>query len=167
MGRNHQDPSVGAMKKKKAKSKASGKKTTTKSTKATETKELNPAQVLKDISALVEAEAAELAVAVIGEGMKGQLSPVKFLFEMAHIFPPPTDESETSKDEDSLAETLLDRLNIPKRPLVHDELQKEEDEDVVVSQPKKDAGTDSEGDGDEKTEAVWVGSGGMPPIASS
>ena len=145
------------MKKKKAKkSKTAAKKTAKKSTKATETKELNPAQVLKDISALVEAEAAELAVAVIGEGMKGQLSPVKFLFEMAHIFPPPTDESETSKDEDSLAETLLDRLNIPKRPLVHDELQKEEDEDVVVIQPKKDVGTDSEGDGDEKTEAVGV-----------
>jgi len=75
------------MKKQKAKSKTVAKKTAKKSTKATETKELNPAQVLKDISALVEAEAAELAVAVIGEGMKGQLSPVKFLFEMAHIFP--------------------------------------------------------------------------------
>ena len=144
------------MKKQKAKSKTVAKKTAKKSTKATETKELNPAQVLKDISALVEAEAAELAVAVIGEGMKGQLSPVKFLFEMAHIFPPPTDESE-SKDEDSLAETLLDRLNIPKRPLVHDELQKEEDdEDVVMIQRKKDVGTDSEGSADEKTEAVGV-----------
>jgi len=144
------------MKKQKAKSKTVAKKTAKKSTKATETKELNPAQVLKDISALVEAEAAELAVAVIGEGMKGQLSPVKFLFEMAHIFSAPTDESE-SKDEDSLAETLLDRLNIPKRPLVHDELQKEEDdEDVVMIQRKKDVGTDSEGSADEKTEAVGV-----------
>jgi len=132
------------MKKKKAKSKTAAKKATA----------MNPAQVLKDISALVEAEAAELAEAVIGEGMKGQLSPVKFLFEMARIFPPPTDES-ASKDEDSLAETLLDRLNIPKRPLVHDELQKEEDdEDVVVIQRKNAAGTDSEGDGDEKTDAA-------------
>jgi hypothetical protein len=39
--------------------------------------------------------------------------------------------------------------------MVHDELQKEEeDDDVVVIQPKKDVGTDSEGDGDEKTEVV-------------
>lgn len=150
------------MKKKKAKSKtaankAANKKTVVKkSTKATETKELNPAQVLKDISALVEAEAEELAEAVIGEGKKGQVSPVKFLFEMAHIFPATTDESSADKDEDSLAETLLHRLNIPTRPLVHDLLQKEEGEDVVVIQPKKEAVTDSESSGDEKTEAVGV-----------
>ena len=146
------------MKKKKAKSKTAAKKTVKKkSTKATETKELNPAQVLKDISALVEAEATELAEAVIGEGMKGQLSPVKFLFEMAHIFPQPTDESLTGKDEDSLAETLLDRLNIPKHPQVHDQLQKEEDEDVVVIQPKKEeAGESEEKDEEEEEKAEKV-----------
>ena len=145
------------MKTKKAKSKAAAKKTAKTSEPVMEAKELNPAQVLKDISALVEAKADKLAAAVIGEGMKRQLSPVKFLFEMAHIFPPPTDESLVNKDEDSLAETLLDRLNIPKRPLVHDELQKEEDEDVVVIQPKKEAEEDSEESGEEKkAEAVGV-----------
>ncbi|MBZ5688200.1 MAG: hypothetical protein LAP86_24555 [Acidobacteriia bacterium] len=145
------------MKKKKAKSKTAAQKTAKKrSTKATATKELNPAQVLKDISALVEAEATELAEAVIGEGMKGQLSPVKYLFEMAHIFPQPTDESLTSKDEDSLAETLLDRLNIPKRPLVHDELQKEEDEDVMVIQPKKQAEESENKDEEKKADAAAV-----------
>jgi hypothetical protein len=152
------------MKKKKAKGKTTANKTTAKKTakkskKGAEQKELNPSQVLKDISALVEAEAGKLAEAVIGEGKKGQLSPVRFLFEMAHIFPQPTDESLTSKDEDSLAETLLDRLNIPKRPLVHDELQKEEDEDVVAIQPKKEVAEDSEEsseDEEEKSEAVRV-----------
>jgi hypothetical protein len=148
------------MKKKKAKGKTTAKKTAKTSKKEAEKKELNPAQVLKDISALVEAEAEKLAEAVIGEGKKGQLSPVKFLFEMAHIFPQPTDESQTSKDEDSLAETLLDRLNIPKRPLVHDELQKEEDEEVMVMQPKKEAAEDSEesseDEEEEKSEAVRV-----------
>jgi hypothetical protein len=99
------------MRKKKAKSKTAAKKTVKKSEPELETKELNPAQVLKNISALVEANADKLAGAVIGEGMKGQVSRVKFLFEMAHIFPPPTDESLMSTDEDSLAETLLDRLN--------------------------------------------------------
>ena len=106
-----------------------------------------------------------MAEAVIGEGRKGQVSPVKFLFEMAHIFPPSTDESQAGKDrdkdEDSLAETLLHRLNIPTRPLVHDELQKEEGEDVMVIQPKKEAGADSESSGDEKTEAVGVDLGAM------
>jgi hypothetical protein len=149
------------MKKKKAKGKTAAKKTAKKNEPELETKELNPAQVLKDISALVEAKADKLAEAVIGEGMKGQLSPVKYLFEMAHIFPPPTDESLTSKDEDSLAETLLDRLNIPKRPLVHDELQKEEDEEVMVMQPKKEAAENGESeesseDDDEKAEKAKV-----------
>lgn len=39
---------------------------------------------------------------------------------------------------------------------MHDLLQKEEGEDVVVIQPKKEAVTDSESSGDEKTEAVGV-----------
>lgn len=145
------------MKKKKAKSKTVAKKTAKKSEPELETKELNPEQVLKNISALVEAQADKLAEAVIGEGMKGQVSPVKYLFEMAHIYPQPPAAIAPTKDEDSLAETLLDRLKIPKTPMVHDELQKEEeDEDVVVIQPKKDTGTDSESSGDEKTEAVGV-----------
>jgi hypothetical protein len=145
------------MKKKKAKSKTAAKKTAKKSEPELETKELNPEQVLKNISALVEAQADKLAEAVIGEGMKGQVSPVKYLFEMAHIYPQPPAAIAPNKDEDSLAETLLDRLKIPKTPMVHDELQKEEeDEDVVVIQPKKDTGTDSESSGDEKTEAVGV-----------
>jgi hypothetical protein len=144
------------MKKKKAKSKTAAKKTEQNTEPVPETKELNPAQVLKDISALVEAKANKLAEAVIGEGMKGQISPVKFLFEMAHIFPPTTDESPADKDEDSLAETLLHRLNIPTRPLVHDLLQKEEGEDVMAIQPKKEAGTASVSSGDKKTEAVGV-----------
>ena len=142
------------MKKKKAKNKTAAKKTAKKSEPELETKELNPEQVLKNISALVEAQAAELAEAVIGEGMKGQVSPVKYLFEMAHIYPQPPAAIAPTKDEDSLAETLLDRLKIPKTPVVHDELQKEEDEDVVVIQPKKDANEESEESGEEKTAAV-------------
>jgi len=47
-------------------------------------KELNPSAVRKDIAAKVEAEAGELAKAVIEEGKKGQLATVKYLFEMAH-----------------------------------------------------------------------------------
>ena len=139
------------MKKKATKKcKATDKKIAKKSKKKAVKKELNPEQVLKDISALVEAQAQELTEAVIGEGMKGQVSPVKYLFEMAHIYPQPADASLTNKDEDSLAETLLDRLNIPKTPVVHDELQKEEDEDLLVIKPAESAGSNEE----EKNEAV-------------
>lgn len=125
---NHKNPSVGTMKKK-----AKGKKKATrkKSKKAAEPKELNPAQVLKNISALVKAEAQEITKAVIGEGKKGQLSPAKYLFEMAHIYPQPVELVDVSKEEESFAETLLDRLKIPKHPVVHDELQKDDEEDLM------------------------------------
>ena len=122
--------------KKKAKKK-SGKKATKESKKLSETKELDPAEVLKKISAMIKQEAPEIAKAVIGEGKKGQLSPAKYLFEVAHIFP--QDGMTPTEREECLAETLLDRLKIPKTPVVHDELQKEE-EDVMVMQPVKDPG---------------------------
>ena len=142
------------MKKKKAKSKTAAKKTAKKRAKRnTAKKPLDPAKVREDIAGIVKAGAKGITKAVMLQATQGQLGPAKYLLEMAGVYPLSTDENETSKDEDSLAE-LLDRLNIPKRPLVHDELQKEEDEDEVVIQPKKAAGTDSEGDGDEKTDAA-------------
>ena len=147
------------MKKKAAKKgKTADKKTAKKSKKKAVKKELNPGQVLKDISALVEAQAGELAEAVIGEGMKGQVSPVKHLFEMANIYPRPVEPAAPSKDEDCLAETLLDRLKIPKTPVVHDELQKEED-DVIAIQPKAEVVAESAescDEDEEKTEKVTV-----------
>ncbi len=59
------------------------------------------------------------------EGKKGQLAPVKYLFEMANIFPTADDGSETSAKEESLAETLLHRLGIPTSPVVADEYKRE------------------------------------------
>ncbi|HXJ90787.1 MAG TPA: hypothetical protein VMS18_28515 [Candidatus Binatia bacterium] len=146
------------MKKKTAKKgKAVDKKTAKKSRKKAVKKELNPGQVLKDISLLIEEEASEIAKAVIGEGKKGQLTPAKFLFEMAHIYPQALEATAPSKDEESLAETLLDRLKLPKTPVVHDELQKEEEEDAAVSPPKKEAVADSEsGDEEDEEKAVTV-----------
>jgi hypothetical protein len=94
--------------------------------KAKSKKDLNPAEVLKDISLLVEGEAEKMARAVIDLGKTGQLAPVKYLFEMAHIFPPLTDGSQSTEDEDSLAKTLLNRLNIPDEPIVLD------DEDEII-----------------------------------
>lgn len=113
--------------------------------------------MLKDIAALVEANADQLAEAVIEEGMTGQVPTVKYLFEMAHIFPQ-ADASTPTEREESLAETLLDRLKIPKTPVVHDELQKEEDEDVVVIQPVTEPSKEAKesGEEEEKAEVVTV-----------
>ena len=141
------------MKKKTAKkSKTTEKKAARKGKKETVAKELNPGQVLKEISALVEAHADKLAEAVIGEGMKGQVPPVKYLFEMAHIYPQPPEAIAPSKDEDSLAETLLDRMKIPKTPVVHDELQKEEDEDAGGNPPDKKTESEEKNEEEEPEE---------------
>jgi hypothetical protein len=98
----------------------------------------NPKELRKDLVKMVEAEAEELANAVIAEGKKGQLATVKYLFEMAHIYPQPPEGSVSTTDEESLAKTLLDRLDIPDQPVLHDLY--ERGEDVVVIPPRaKDA----------------------------
>jgi hypothetical protein len=99
-------------------------------------KELNPIEVRKEIAQMVDAEATEMAEAVIGEGLKGQLATVKYLFEVADIYPAPTDGSQSTTDEDSLAQTLLNRLNIPDKPIRRDE----EDEPVASSVAGTSAG---------------------------
>jgi hypothetical protein len=77
-------------------------------------KTINSDEVRKNIAKMVGAHAQLMTAAVIGEGEKGQLAPVKYLFEMANIYPAPTEGAESSANEESLAETLLRTLNIPK-----------------------------------------------------
>jgi hypothetical protein len=150
------------MTKKKANSKATAKSTAKRATKkkssAKGKTELNPAEVRKDISKMVQSEAATMAQAVIDEGKKGQLAPVKYLLELAKIFPEATDGSQATVDEDCLAKTLLRRLDLPEDPIARDE----EDEPKAASADKpaakpagedgdKDSGSDT-GSGEEKKE---------------
>jgi hypothetical protein len=123
--------------KKKAKGKATKKKTATKAKKSggKGTSELNPAEVRKDIAEMVKSEAALMAEAVIGEGKKGQLATVKYLWEVAKIFPEATDGSQASADEECLAATLLRRLDLPLEPVVRDE----EDPPKTATSPDKAA----------------------------
>ena len=121
------------MTKKKANSKAAlrtnGKKKSPSKSKGKNKNELNPAEVRKDISQMVKSEAATMAQAVIDEGKKGQLAPVKYLLELAKIFPEATDGSKATEDEDCLARTLLRRLDLPEEPIARDE----EDEPKAAS----------------------------------
>jgi hypothetical protein len=138
-----------AMMKKKIKSDPADKKSTSKSKPARRKKELNPESVRDGISKLVKSHAEKMAEAVIEEGEKGQLATVKYLFEVAQIFPPSTDGSQATSEEDSLAKTLLDRLNIPDKP-VHGE-----DDEMTpakrAEEPVADADREhSESEGDEK-----------------
>jgi hypothetical protein len=139
--------------KKKAKGKTAAKKTARKKSGSKNSKEPNPAEVRKDISLMVEEQAAEMTRAVIEEGKKGQLAPVKFLLEVARIFPAPTDGSEATQEEESLAKTLLRRLDLPDEPIVRDE-----NGEIIKGSPANKAaetsGADSgSGASDEKPEA--------------
>ena len=111
--------------KKKAKSKKTPKKTQRKTKRKVSSKELHPAEVRKEIAAKVEAQADELADAVIEEGKKGQLATVKYLCEMAHIFPEVF--AEDPANDESLAATLLNKLGVPLEPVIHDMYEKGED----------------------------------------
>lgn len=136
--------------KKKAKGKSAAKKVGKKrgtSRRKNSKKELNPVGTWKDVAALVESHAKKMAEAVIEEGEKGQVSPVKFLFEMAKIQSPP-EGAETTEEEESLAKTLFRTLNIPLTPVAADQY---EAEDTVVI-PANASVQKDEDTGEEKSE---------------
>ncbi|HTS37817.1 MAG TPA: hypothetical protein VMH04_19235 [Candidatus Solibacter sp.] len=111
-------------------SKTGSKKTKTTTTKDTAAKkEMNPAEVRRDISQIVMEGAVAMAQAVVDEAKKGQLVPTKYLLELAGVFPANTDGSVATDEEDCLAKTLLQRLNLPTEPVKLDE---DDDEDEVV-----------------------------------
>lgn len=112
---------VGAMIKKKAKVKTVAKKAGKKKGARKMGKEPNPAEVRKEISLMVESEAAVIAQAMIDEGKKGQVATGKYLFEFASIYPAATDGSQTTPQEDCLAKTLMNRLGLPEEPVKREE----------------------------------------------
>jgi hypothetical protein len=121
------------MTKKKAKGKAAKKKTATKKNQ----KQLDPAEVRQEIAGIVKSGAKEITEAVIVHAMQGELAPAKYLLEMAGVYPPVTDGSMSSSDEDCLAKTLLHRLNLPEEPIKQDE----DDEPVVI--PARSSGSEA------------------------
>jgi len=110
--------------KKKAKKKAAK---STGSKRGSSGKQKDPAQVREGIAGMVKAGARKITKAVINKAMQGEVAPTKFLFEMAGVYPASTDGSIATKEEESLAETLLRRLDIPTTPIMQDD-----DEDVVI-----------------------------------
>ena len=88
--------------------KKSGKKKTAK-------KKLDAAQVREELAGLVKSEAKEITEAVMDQAMHGELAPAKYLLEMAGVFPPTNDGEQATEEEDCLAKTLLDRLNVSRK----------------------------------------------------
>src|SRR5882724_1895563 len=146
------------MSEKKTVSEAAASKTTaTKSTKKSPKKETNSADVRKRVSKMVKSKAMAMTKSVIGQTQKGvtkdlQLATVKYLFEMAEIYPPQADQDAASADEDCLAKTLLNRLNIPDEPIRRDE-----DEDAVSTQKA------SAGESESKDSVVKENEEGIEP----
>ncbi|MGD0760277.1 MAG: hypothetical protein ABR921_15370 [Candidatus Sulfotelmatobacter sp.] len=129
------------------------------------------AEVRKEISSIVGTNAAALTRAVMGEGLKGQLAPVKYLFEATGLYPA-TEISETKPDKESLAHTLMRNLKLPESPIVNeDDNEDGEDADSVnpnpavsgdgqTKQPGGDSGTSADGkhsQGEEGTTAERAG----------
>ena len=123
------------------------------STKKSGKSERDEKEVRKECSKLIKDGATLLTAAVIEEGKKGQLGPVKYLFEMANIFPQAQDGSETTAKEESLAETLLHRWGIPTEPVVADEYEKEEPP-VLASGPAAEQTEEAASTKVEASEAV-------------
>ncbi len=126
-------------------SKTAAKKSAKKKSAPRAKKETNAADVRKKVSTMVKAKAVNMAKAVIGETKKGvpqdlQLATVKYLFEVAEIYPPQSDQDAASADEDCLAKTLLNRLNIPDVPIRRDE----DEEDVSAEMASADVAHESE-----------------------
>jgi hypothetical protein len=130
----------------------------TSSSSSTDKQAVDLAEVRKEISSIVGTNAAALTRAVMGEGLKGQLAPVKYLFEATGLYPA-TEISETKPDKESLAHTLMRNLKLPESPIVNED-DNEDDEDADSSnsspaaagagQTNQPSGADSGTSADEK-----------------
>lgn len=97
------------------------KKATTTPKASKKKKQTNPAEVRNDIAKIVKSGAKKITKAVMDQAMTGQLAPAKYLFEVAGVYPPITDGSQATSEEECFAKTLLDRLDIPDEPVSHDD----------------------------------------------
>lgn len=108
------------MKKAKATGREKSKRRAARKTVRTPKQPVNLDAVRSDISKIVGSQAKEMAKAVMGEGLKGQLAPVKYLFEVSGIYPAP-EGTVAQPEEKTLAHRLLRRLGFPTDPVLSDE----------------------------------------------
>ncbi len=130
------------MMKKKGKGRIKGGKTKRTARKRPPSKPIDPNKVRQELAGIVKTQAKKITRAVALKACQGDLAPAKYLFEMAHIYPQPPEGTVSAEDEESFAKTLLDRLNIPESPVIHDLY--ENGEDVMLIPPRADGETPSE-----------------------
>jgi hypothetical protein len=78
-------------------------------------KPVDAAQARENVASLVRGSATEIATGVLTLAKAGQLASVKYLFEMAGLYPA-IEEAARTLPENSLAHTLLRRMGQPTEP---------------------------------------------------
>jgi hypothetical protein len=128
------DMGIGAMTRKKAKTgKVAVKKSAPKKKTTRAKKQSDPAQVREQLAGIVKSKAKGITKAVMDHAMHGELAPAKYLLEMAGVYPATSDDGQTTQEEDCLAKTLLDRLNVPHERPANSPQEEPEDADTPVS----------------------------------
>lgn len=137
------------MTKKKAKAeKAAAKKPAKKRAKRAK-KQSDPAQVREQLAGIVKSKAKGITRELVDHAMHGELAPAKYLLEMAGVYPATSDDGQTTQEEDCLAKTLLDRLNVPHKPVANEPEDDEPDTDEPVEgEAKKPVESSQDGDGE-------------------
>jgi hypothetical protein len=159
-----ENPSVGAMIRKKAKKpgKRAAANKSAKKRVSKNGKQLDPAKVRDEVAGIVKLQAKAIAHGVVDKASHGGLAQAKYLFELAKIFPSegaePTTQAAT-ENEDALAKMLLDRLQPPAIPNTEnddsDREQDDTDEDLDLLRAKSALGAANE----EKNEIVLASAG--------
>src|SRR5258708_37002998 len=103
---------------KKSKPKAAADKAATKGS-AKMQKPANPAEMRQSVTDMVESEMKNITHAVVEEAKKGQLSTVKYLFEVSGVYRAATDQNQARAEErGALARMLRTGLAAPLEPSV-------------------------------------------------
>ncbi|HEY6770006.1 MAG TPA: hypothetical protein VI386_35145 [Candidatus Sulfotelmatobacter sp.] len=107
----------------KSATKSTGKKAGKKSAKKSlGKKDANPAEMRRLIANIVGGELGEITLAVVGDAKKGQLATVKYLWEVAGVYPMVTAAVDTEEPtENCLTQRLIRRLGLPDGPLPNNE----------------------------------------------
>ena len=124
---------------KKTKPKKAAKKSTGASKRSGE-RQVDMVAVRKSLSNIVGAQAKTITKIVVQQAKDGQLATMKYLFEMAGVYPASTEELGERPEEDSLARTLMERLQIPFIPLPV----REDDDEPEFAAPVKVAEEEKE-----------------------
>jgi hypothetical protein len=104
----------------KAKKEGSGKRTGSTSAKKNsgKLKDVNLADVRRDIKNIVGEAAGDIARAVVVEARKGQLTTAKYLFEATGIYPVAEGgETVDNPEDDTFTQRIVRRLGLPEGPL--------------------------------------------------